>query len=131
MSELVQVMTHARRLRAAFKDEPLETLLEAKSKLDDLVAAREEEEEAIRAEERARIEKLEQMKKLLEEEGIDPSELVAVAEPKATRKRAKRPPKYRIIDEEGNEILWTGQGRKPKAIQKALDNGKSLEDFLI
>lgn len=131
MSELVQVMTHARRLRAAFKDESLETLLEAKSKLDELVAAREEEEEELRAQERAHIEKLEKLKELLDKEGVDPNELVAAGEPKSTRKRAKRPPKYRIIDAEGNEVLWTGQGRKPKAIQKALDNGKNLDDFLI
>ncbi len=45
--------------------------------------------------------------------------------------RPKKAPKYRIIDSEGKEVTWSGQGRKPNAIQAALDNGANLEDFLI
>ena len=45
--------------------------------------------------------------------------------------RAPRPAKYKYIDEDGTEKSWTGQGRTPKVIAKALEEGKKLEDFSI
>ena len=47
------------------------------------------------------------------------------------RKRAPKPPKYEFKDENGELKTWTGQGRMPKALQNALDNGRALEEFLI
>ncbi|WP_313685399.1 H-NS family nucleoid-associated regulatory protein, partial [Pantoea sp.] len=41
------------------------------------------------------------------------------------------PAKYSYTDENGEEKSWTGQGRTPAAIKKALDAGKSLDSFLI
>ncbi len=47
-------------------------------------------------------------------------------------KRAARPAKYSYIDENGEEKTWTGQGRTPAVIKKAMDEqGKQLDDFLI
>ncbi|WP_312123587.1 H-NS family nucleoid-associated regulatory protein, partial [Pantoea vagans] len=46
-------------------------------------------------------------------------------------KRAPRPAKYSYTDENGEQKSWTGQGRTPAAIKKALDSGKSLDSFLI
>lgn len=46
-------------------------------------------------------------------------------------KRAPRPAKYKYVDEDGQEKNWTGQGRTPAVIKAAIDNGKSLDDFLI
>ena len=34
-------------------------------------------------------------------------------------------------DENGEKQTWTGQGRMPKAMKTAIDNGKPLESFLI
>ncbi|ELP6119343.1 TPA: transcriptional regulator [Vibrio vulnificus] len=45
-------------------------------------------------------------------------------------KREKRPPKY-IYIKNGEEVTWTGQGRTPSVIQKGLDSGKCLDDYLI
>lgn len=36
-----------------------------------------------------------------------------------------------IIDENGDEKTWTGQGLTPKVIAAALESGKVLEDFAI
>ena len=36
-----------------------------------------------------------------------------------------------VRDENGNEKNWTGQGRTPLTIQKALNEGKSLSEFSI
>lgn len=47
-------------------------------------------------------------------------------------KRAQRPAKYSYVDENGETKTWTGQGRTPAVIKKAMDEqGKSLDDFLI
>ena len=42
-----------------------------------------------------------------------------------------RPAKYKYTDETGQERTWTGQGRTPRVIQKALDKGVSLASFEI
>lgn len=47
------------------------------------------------------------------------------------KKKFSRPPKYQYIDEDGSTKTWAGVGRKPKPIQDALDNGSSLDEFLI
>ncbi|GBP03565.1 DNA-binding protein H-NS [Eumeta japonica] len=47
------------------------------------------------------------------------------------KKRAKRPAKYRYTDENGQVREWTGQGRTPSVIKAAIENGQSLDDFLL
>ncbi|MFW8205359.1 H-NS family nucleoid-associated regulatory protein, partial [Klebsiella pneumoniae] len=47
----------------------------------------------------------------------------------ARKTKEPRPYKYQFDDENGNMKKWTGQGRTPKALQKALESGKSLDDF--
>jgi len=55
----------------------------------------------------------------------------AIDSPKASKgKRAPRPAKYRYLDN-GVEKTWTGQGRMPSVIAKAVAEGKSVEDFAI
>ena len=44
-------------------------------------------------------------------------------------KRKVNPPKYR--HPENPEATWTGRGRQPAWIKEALENGKSLDEFLI
>jgi DNA-binding protein H-NS len=69
---------------------------------------------------------LEQLKR----DGIELSDLMNGADSVVTR--SKRPPKYVYENENGETKYWTGQGRTPFAIQRAIDNeGKTLEDFLI
>ena len=47
-------------------------------------------------------------------------------------KRAARPAKYSYVDENGETKTWTGQGRTPAVIKKAMDEqGKTLDDFLL
>lgn len=67
------------------------------------------------------------------EGGIDSAELLGSvsATKSAKSERAPCPAKYKYTDEQGNENLWTGQGRTQKAIAAALENGKNLVDFEI
>lgn len=73
---------------------------------------------------------------MLEQAGIDPSELLGTGEGKgaketaAKRTRAPRPAKYKYT-EAGVEKTWTGQGRMPKAIAHAVESGTALESYLI
>lgn len=69
---------------------------------------------------------------MLMNDGIDISELMDLpTETKTKAKRAPRPAKYQYTDENGEKKSWTGQGRTPSPIKKALDAGGSLDDFLI
>lgn len=43
--------------------------------------------------------------------------------------KAALPPKYRHPENAAN--TWSGRGRQPKWIKEGLDQGKSLDDFLI
>ena len=96
---------------------------------------RREEESAAAAEIEERTRKLQQYREMLIADGIDPNELLnsmAAAKTGTKAKRAARPAKYSYIDENGEEKTWTGQGRTPAVIKKAMDEqGKQLYDFLI
>ncbi|MDX5627197.1 MULTISPECIES: H-NS family nucleoid-associated regulatory protein [unclassified Brenneria] len=132
MSEALKILNNIRILRAQAREIDLETLEEMLEKLTAIVEDRREEESAIQKEQAERQAKIEALRAKLLEDGIDPTELLAGIPPKAAKaKRAPRPAKYKYIDENGDEQTWTGQGRTPKAIKTALDNGKKLDDFQI
>lgn len=98
----------------------------------------EEKREALQAEELERAKRLEGLnkyKELLEKDGISAEDLVillgSAGEGRKREPRPARPAKYKYVNEQGIEKTWTGQGRTPLAIQKALDAGHSLQDFEI
>ena len=113
MSEALKILNNIRTLRAQARECTLETLEEM--------------------EERTR--KLQQYREMLIADGIDPNELLstmAAVKAGTKTKRAARPAKYSYVDENGETKTWTGQGRTPAVIKKAMDEqGKSLDDFLI
>ncbi|MFJ5366855.1 H-NS family nucleoid-associated regulatory protein [Pectobacterium punjabense] len=133
MSEALKVLNNIRTLRAQARETDLATLEEMLEKLTVIVEERREEETKVQQEQAERLAKIEALRAKLLEDGIDPAELLgSVSATKSTKsKRAPRPAKYKYVDENGNEKLWTGQGRTPKAIVAALENGKTLEDFEI
>ena len=137
MADFLKVLTHERRLRARTKALSLVELKEVQDKLSRVIAAREEEESERLREEAAKQEKIEAIKQQMKEAGVDVNDLVPELiqqqhKPTLSKstKRTPKPPKYAYIVD-GEEKTWTGQGRTPKAIQQALNNGQSLNDFLI
>ena len=101
-------------------------------KLSAIVDERRQDESAERQAREEHQKKIAEYAEMLKAAGIDPAELVNTVVPENTKvsKRAPRPAKYRYLDN-GVEKTWTGQGRMPSAIAKAVAEGKSVEDFAI
>ncbi|AMG58813.1 histone-like nucleoid-structuring protein H-NS [Pantoea vagans] len=136
MSEALKVLNNIRTLRAQAREYSVETLEEMLEKLDVVVKERREEESHYQAENEERTRKLNQYREMLLADGIDPNELINTlnATPRAAAKgkRSVRPAKYGYTDEKGESRTWTGQGRTPAVIKKALEEqGKTLDDFLL
>ncbi|WP_375753490.1 H-NS family nucleoid-associated regulatory protein [Vibrio sp. HN007] len=135
MSELTKTLLNIRSLRAYARELTLEQLEEALDKLTTVVDERRsaaEEEKAALAEREAKLSEYAQM---IAQDGIDVEDLIAAlsgeTKTKTRKKREPRPAKYKYVDVTGEEKTWTGQGRTPSAIQSQLDQGKSMDDFLI
>jgi DNA-binding protein H-NS len=137
MSEFINILRHERRLKAALKDLDFTELQTVKQKFDSVVAQRHEEEAEKQREAEEKQKKIEEFKSAMADAGIELSDILEKelgGEPivKPTRKkRAPKPPKYEYTNDDGEKRTWTGQGRMPKPMQTAIDNGKSLESFLI
>lgn len=136
MSEALKVLNNIRTLRAQARECSLETLEEMLEKMEVVVKERREEEQANQAEILERNRKLQQYRDMLIADGIDPNELLQTLSAAASKgfgksKRAARPAKYQFTDENGELKTWTGQGRTPAVIKKAIEDGKSLDDFLL
>jgi DNA-binding protein H-NS len=76
---------------------------------------------------KARQEALDKVQKLLADTGISLDELVG-KKVKTAKKAVEAKYKWTI---DGASGTWSGRGRTPVALQKLIDGGKKLEDFLI
>ncbi|MCY9812320.1 H-NS family nucleoid-associated regulatory protein [Aeromonas caviae] len=132
MNEFLKVLLNIRSLRAACRDLTLEQLEEGLEKLSAIVDERRQDESAERQAREEHQKKIAEYAEMLKAAGIDPAELVNTVVPEHTKvsKRAPRPAKYRYLDN-GVEKTWTGQGRMPSVIAKAVAEGKSVEAFAI
>lgn len=135
MSEALKILNNIRTLRAQSRVCTLEALEEMLEKLEVIVNERREEDSQAQAEIQERTRKLQEYRQMLIADGIDPNELLqTISASKITNKakRATRPAKYQYYDESGEIRTWTGQGRTPAVIKKAIDEEeKSLDDFLL
>ncbi|WP_193016884.1 histone-like nucleoid-structuring protein H-NS [Proteus sp. FME41] len=134
MSESLKILNNIRTLRAQARETSLETLEEMLEKLEVVVNERREEFSLEKAAEEERVQKLQKYREMLEEAGIDPTDLLEASAVNKTgrAKRAARPAKYSYVDENGETKTWTGQGRTPAVIKRAIEEeGKSLDDFLL
>ncbi|MGL4601721.1 MAG: H-NS family nucleoid-associated regulatory protein [Plesiomonas sp.] len=134
--DIIKLLSNIRSLRVFAREQctltELEDMLE---KLTIVVSEKREELETKAAEEAEKKSKLEAYKKMLADDGIDLSELLDIAGKTSTKnskgKRAPRPAKYEFSDENGATKTWTGQGRMPSSLAKAIEDGANLEDFAI
>ncbi|MBE2894261.1 H-NS family histone-like protein [Spirabiliibacterium falconis] len=135
MSDLIKKLSNIRSLRVSLKELTVEQLENIIEKLTQILDEKKEELREVEAQEKARQEKIAALKSQLEQSGLNPEELAEMllrdVTNKGRKKRTPRKAKYQYTDESGKQKTWTGQGRTPKIIQKALDAGKALADFEI
>lgn len=134
MSELFKTLNSIRGLRNIARELTLEQLESIQGKLQVIVDEKRAELENIQRQQAERQERIAKYKELLKQDGItveELSEILSNSPVQARKKREPRPAKYQYTDENGVVKSWTGQGRTPRAIQAALNAGKSLSDFAI
>lgn len=133
MSLLLEKLNNIRSLRAMSREFSIDVLEDMLAKLRTVTEEKRAEEQAAQAQQAKYQEKINTWLELMTADGITPEELVghATATSKGGKKRQPRPAKYRFTDHTGAEKTWTGQGRMPKPLAKAVAEGKSLESFLI
>jgi len=130
MSDFLEVLTHGRRFKAAVKELSLDELITFQQNLAIIIETREHDihiEQEQNAEKNAQIAALRQQ---MADLGISADELVSTVITKEKKKRAPRPPKYKI-DVDGETVTWTGQGRMPTVFKNEIDAGFDLSKFLI
>ncbi|EEW1262385.1 H-NS histone family protein [Escherichia coli] len=137
MSELEnvrKVLSNIRSLRAFAREVPFELLSDMAEKLNAVVEERRDDAEREKAEREQREARKRELLALITSEGFSVEELTSggVVTETGRKKRVVQQvaAKYQY-DVDGKTHYWTGRGRKPKPIETALAEGKSLEDFLI
>ena len=131
MSDFLDILTHGRRLQGAVKELSIEELEQVQEKLSGIIEKRKEkllEQEKLKNE---KLEKLAAIKQQMEEAGLNVEDLQALDTGTNKNVGKKRPVKYKLVDDKGEEHLWTGIGRMPRVYKDALDSGKSLNDYAI
>lgn len=133
MSNELLALKNLRLLRTEAREYSLETLTDILDKLSAIVEEHREEQANSGAQAAEYAKKLDKIREMMLSEGIDISELVGThpVEQPESPSRQKRPAKYHYTDTAGRVHTWTGQGRTPSVIQKALNQGDTLEMFLI
>jgi DNA-binding protein H-NS len=131
MNDFVKILRHARRLNSATKSLSVAELKDIQNKLETIIEKRIVAEEDLLRNEAEKKKKIEDIKKQLAADGINLNELLTESTEKVTKKRAPRPPKYAITNEEGKKITWTGQGRMPNVFKEKVAEGVSIDTFLI
>ena len=119
-------------LRALSRESiPLDQLQKALKNLSQVVNERIAEDAQEKSTSKEREEKLEIYRQMLLSDGLSIGDLLSIQEKAPKKPRAIRPAKYKYLDDNQYEKTWTGQGRIPKILKTAVDNGANLDDFLI
>lgn len=130
MADLIKTLNNLHLLRSAINSVDLKQAESILAKVQRVIEEKREAQAKLFEQQKARQELINKYKEQLKQDGISLAELnLEAVEEKKTR--APLAPKYKFIDENGVEKFWTGQGRTPLALQKALAEGKSLDSFKI
>ncbi|MGL4860126.1 MAG: H-NS family nucleoid-associated regulatory protein [Enterobacteriaceae bacterium] len=131
---MLTIFKNIRQLRAAARHCSIDELQEILTKFERVMDERRNDEYELQQELLNKQLLIEKYQKMLQEEGIHPTELV---EQGGVRRRKTRTvtriseAKYRYTNANGENKTWTGVGRMPAVIKKALKSGKKLEHFAI
>lgn len=128
MSDFLKVLTRKNSLRKQCAELSIEEIEKVLADLADIADDKRKEEEAKAAAEQAKVEKIDAIRKTMQEAGINIDDLVGLVEV-APKKKVQA--KYRIVDAQGETHEWSGRGRTPLAFQQYFDEGHSKDDCLI
>lgn len=130
MSDFIKILTRKNSLRKQCQELSIAELEKVISDLTDIAEDRKAEEEAVIAAEKEKAAKIDAIRQSMQDAGVDISDLIGIINETAAPKK-KVQPKYRLVDDEGNEHEWSGRGRTPLAFQAYFDKGFTKEDCLI
>ncbi|RAU17847.1 H-NS histone family protein [Nitrincola tibetensis] len=118
MSDFIKNLTRKNSLRKQCQELSLIEIEKVLGDLNEIYTERKEDEAKREAEEKARVEKIEQIRMAMKEAGIDLNDLAELVE-STPRKSVKA--KYVITDDEGKVHEWSGRGRTPVIFQEYMD----------
>ncbi|EHW5331736.1 H-NS family nucleoid-associated regulatory protein [Vibrio cholerae] len=127
-------LTNKRSFNAFIKTVDLVWLKDFQERIKTAINELEQEAETKKLEELERQERLNELMKLIQDEGFDIADILAAKSGVETqpKTRSKAEPKYQYTGENGEPKTWTGRGRMPLEIAQQIEKGgKVLDDFLI
>lgn len=109
-----------RNLKAFFKEASSEDIQFIISKLTEFYAEVKNKEEQAEKLEKARIQFLNGVLDSLDNHNFTVEDLMALKKTGSRENKSKMRPRYMYHDLDGNECLWSGQGKIPKAMQHVM-----------
>ena len=134
MDNFLKLVTNRNSLKSLTKDFYIDELERFSLNLNIIIEQRKEQELKRKEKNKEKIQKIENIKLLLAEQGLSINDLLA--DPlhqaqKPIKVKTKLPPKYRLVDLDGTTHEWTGRGLPPKAFKQHFDRGHTKESCLI
>ena len=134
MDNFLKLVTNRNSLKSLTKDFYIDELDRFSLNLNIIIEQHKEQELKRKEKNKEKIQKIENIKLLLAEQGLSINDLMA--DPlhqaqKPIKVKTKLPPKYRLVDLDGTTHEWTGRGLTPKAFKQHFDRGHTKESCLI
>jgi DNA-binding protein H-NS len=134
MDKFLKLVTNRNSLKSLVKDFYMDELQKFSSNLTIIIEQRENQEVELRKKHKQKIQKIEEIQSLLNEQGLSVDDLIGnpldhILKP--TKAKKKLSPKYRLVDLDGTTYEWTGRGITPRVFQQHFDRGHSKESCLI
>ena len=134
MEKFLKLAMNRNSLKSLTKDFYIDELEKFSLNLNIIIKQRKEKELKNKEKNKEKIQKIENIKLLLSEQGLSIDDLMADSLnkiKKPAKVKTKLPPKYRLIDLDGATHEWTGRGLAPKIFKQHFDRGHTKESCLI
>ena len=132
MDNFLKLVTNRNSLKSLTKDFHTDELEKFYLNLNIIIKQRKEQELKRKEKNKEKIQKIENIKLLLAEQGLSINDLTAYPLHQAQKPiKAKLPPKYKLLDLDGTTHEWTGRGLTPKVFKQHFDKGHTKESCLI
>jgi DNA-binding protein H-NS len=134
MDNFLKLATNRNSLKSLTKDFFIDELEKFSLNLNIIIKLRKEQELKRKEKNKEKIQKIENIKLLLAEQGLNINDLLTdplLQVKKSIKTKIKLPAKYRLIDLDGIIHEWTGRGLPPKAFKQHFDRGHTKESCLI